>query len=95
MSTKPPTTASTRAPLPYGTRAYLGIQDARLHAGHPLVLPEELDLADLAELRQHRGEVRLQVDDVADAVPGSHQQRGGWLLLVLAAQAHGETGRQG
>lgn len=82
---------TTSPPFSASTCAYLGIQDARLHPGHPLVLPEQLDLADLAELGQHRGEVGLQVNDVADAVPGSHQQGGGWLLLILVAQ----TDRQG
>jgi len=99
VSTEPPTTASALAPLAgaclLGTRAYLGIQDARLHPGHPMVLPEQLDLADLAELRQHCGEVGLQVDDVADAMPGSHQKRGGWLLLVLVARAQGERQTDG
>jgi hypothetical protein len=42
-----------------------------------LVLPEQLDLADLAELGQHSGEVGFEVNDMADAVTGSHQQSGG------------------
>lgn len=93
-----PATASALAPLPraclWGTPAYLGIQDACLHPGHPLVLPEQLDLADLAELRQHCGEVGLQVDDMADAMPGSHQKCGRWLLLILVARACVERDRQ-
>lgn len=59
------------------SRAYLGIHDAGLHTGHSLVLPEQLDLADLAELGQHSGEVGFEVNNMADAVTGSHQQSGG------------------
>lgn len=57
--------------------AYLGIHDAGLHPGHALVLPEQLDLTDLAELGQHSGEVRFEVNNMADAVTGSHQESGG------------------
>lgn len=73
-------------PVPWGyfwrgaahqSRAYLGIHDAGLYSGHSLVLPEQLDLADLAELGQHSGEVGFEVNNMADAVTGSHQQGGG------------------
>lgn len=65
---------------------YLGVQDACFHPGHPLVLPEELDLADFAELGQHSGEVCLQINDMADAMARPHQEGGGWLFLVLCGR---------
>ena len=71
--------------------AHLGIHDAGLHSGHALVLPEQLDLADLAELGQHSGEVGLEVNNMADAVTGSHQESGGWLLLVLVPKCARQT----
>lgn len=67
---------------------YLGIHDAGLHPGHALVLPEQLDLADLAELGQHSGEVGFEVNNMADAMTGSHQESGGRLLLILVPK-HG------
>lgn len=59
------------------SQTYLGIQNAGLHSGHALVLPEQLDLADLAELGQHSGKVGFEVNNMADTVPGSHQESGG------------------
>lgn len=58
--------------------------DGHLHPGHALVLPVELHLGHTAEFGQHRGQVVLQVDHVADAVTGAHQQGGGGLFLLLA-----------
>lgn len=75
-----------------GSYTYLGIQDACFHPCHALVFPKQLDLADFAELRQHCGEVGLQVNHVADAVAGSHQKCGGWLLLILSRD-QGQPGR--
>lgn len=59
------------------SQSYLGIHDAGLHPGHTLVLPKQLDLADLAELGQHSGEVGFEVNNMADAVTGSYQESSG------------------
>ena len=58
--------------------------DGHLHPGHALVLSMELDLGHAAKLREHRGQIVLEVDDVADPMTGAHQQSGGRLLLILA-----------
>lgn len=68
---------STRMAASGSSWTYLGIQDACFHPGHTLVLPEELDLADFAELGQHGGEVCLQINDMADAMARPHQEGGG------------------
>ena len=58
--------------------------DGHLHPGHALVLSMELDLGHAAKLGEHRGQIVLEVDDVADPMTGAHQQSGGRLLLILA-----------
>lgn len=51
------------------------------HVG--LVLSEDLDAVDVAEVGQQGHQVGAGVDDVADAVTGPHQQRHVRLLLAL------------
>lgn len=63
------------------------------HVG--LVLSEDLDAVDMAEVGQQGHQVGAGVDDVADAVTGPHQQRHVRLLLaLLGRRMGGERGRQ-
>lgn len=48
-----------------------------------LVLGEDLDAVDVAEVGQQGHQVGAGVDDVADSIAGPHQQRHVRLLLAL------------
>lgn len=60
------------------------------HVG--LVLSEDLDAVDVAEVGQQGHQVGAGVDDVADAVTGPHQQRHVRLLLALLGRRMGGEG---
>lgn len=62
------------------------------HVG--LVLGEDLDAVDVAEIGQQGDQVGAWVDDVADSIAGPHQQRHVRLLLALLGAA-GQQERKG
>lgn len=67
--------------------AHPDIQNVQLQPDVGLVLGEDLDAVDVAEVGQEGHQVGPGVDDVTDAVTGAHEQRHLGLLLPLLQKA--------
>lgn len=76
--------------MPPGVFAHPDVEDMQLQSHVGLILGEDLDAVDVAEVGQQGHQVGAGVDDVADAVTGPHQQRHVCLFLTLlhGVQAH-------